>query len=303
MRLVVKQNGSTIKEHQFEKGPVYIGRHMHSQVFLPDKSVSRQHAVIFSSHDGKWMVEDLDSANKTYLNDEPVHKSEIKTGDVLNITDFAIEINLEDGVEVESESGVEVESESGEPIHMEDTLALSHGPQIIARDMDSEQAPPIRFPATRADDFMQATEAISKADNTDKLLLTLLDTIQKQFDAYTVWCALRTQPTGPMTCHAGKKRDGKTIQLNELKLSEKITQAVERKKFMLFLFSRIPNQAKEGDLRSVVIAPIMSQAGCFGILYVDNAIGDEHYSLSDLDYLMMIGIHTSNILQNLQEPA
>ncbi len=174
MRLVVKQNGSTIKEHQFEKGPIYIGRHMHSQVFLPDKSVSRQHAVIFSSHDGKWMVEDLDSANKTYLNDEPIHKSEIKTGDVLNVTDFAIEINLEDGVEVESESS--------ETIHMEDTLSLSHGPQVIARDMDSEQAPPIRFPATRADDFMQVTEAISKADNTDKLLLTLLDIIQKQRD-------------------------------------------------------------------------------------------------------------------------
>jgi hypothetical protein len=295
MRLVVKQNGRTVNEYQFEKGPIYIGRHVHSQVFLQDRKVSRQHAVIFSSHDGKWMVEDLDSANKTYLNDEPIHKSEIKTGDVLNITDFAIEINLEDGVEVESESS--------ETIHMEDTLSLSHGPQVIARDMDSEQAPPIRFPAARADDFMQATEAISKADNTDKLLLTLLDTIQKQFDAYTVWCALRTQPTGPMTCHAGKKRDGKTIQLDELKLSEKITQAVERKKFMLFLFSRIPNQAKEGDLRSVVIVPIMAQAGCFGILYVDNAIGDDHYSLSDLDYLMMIGIHTSNILHNLQEPA
>jgi len=295
MRLVVKKNGSTIKEHQFEKGPIYIGRHVHSQVFLPDKSVSRQHAVIFSSHDGKWMVEDLDSANKTFLNDEPIHKSEIKTGDLLNITDFTIEVNLEDGVEVESESG--------EQIHMEDTLSLSHGPQVIAREMDSEQAPPIRFPATRVDDFMEATEAISKADSTDKLLLTLLDVIQKQFDAYTVWCALRIQPTGPMTCHAGKKRDGKTIQLNELKLSEKITQVAEKKQFMLFLFSRIPNQAKEGDLRSVVIAPIMSRAGCLGILYVDNAIGDEHYSLSDLDYLMMIGIHTSNILQNLQEPA
>ncbi len=296
MRLVVKQNGSIINEHQFEKGPIYIGRHTHSQVFLPDKSVSRQHAVLFFSHDSKWVVEDLDSANKTYLNDEPIHKSEIKTGDVLNITDFAIEINLEDGV-------VEVESESTEPIHMEDTISLSHGPQVIARDMDSDQAPPIRFPATRADDFMQATEAISKIDNIDKLLLTLLDTVQKQFDAYTVWCALRTQPTGPMTCHAGKKRDGNSIQLEELKLSEKITQAAERKKFLLFLFSRIPNQSKEGDLRSVVIAPIMAQDGCFGILYVDNAIGDDHYSLSDLDYLMMIGIHTSNLLKNLQEPA
>ncbi len=77
MRLVVKQSNGTINEFQFAQGPVYIGRGANSQVFLPDRAVSRQHAVIFTTQDGKWFVEDLDSANKTYLNDKAIHKAAI----------------------------------------------------------------------------------------------------------------------------------------------------------------------------------------------------------------------------------
>jgi len=67
MRLVVKQNERTINEFRFNKGPIYIGRHTNSQVFLPGRAVSRQHAVIFKTYEGKWILEDLDSANKIPL--------------------------------------------------------------------------------------------------------------------------------------------------------------------------------------------------------------------------------------------
>ena len=77
MHLVVKQNNRTVNEFRFANGPVYIGRGANSQVFLPDRAVSRQHAVIFSTQNGKWMVEDLDSANKTYLNEKAVHTAAI----------------------------------------------------------------------------------------------------------------------------------------------------------------------------------------------------------------------------------
>ena len=75
MRLVVKEDGRIVNEFQFTKGPVYIGRHANSQIFLPNRSVSRQHAVLFNTQDGKWMVEDLASADKTYLNGKVVQKA------------------------------------------------------------------------------------------------------------------------------------------------------------------------------------------------------------------------------------
>ncbi len=285
MRLVVKKSNSTVSELRFSSGPVYIGRHSNSQVFLPDRTVSRQHAVIFSTQDGKWMAEDLDSANKTYLNDEAIHKAEIKTGDCLRITDFSIEVYLED------------EAEAEKPIRPEDTLTTtSRDSQIIVRKPDVERAPDITLPAKRVQDFLQATEAICKANGLDEVLQVLLSITLRQFSAYHSWCALRNQATGPMTCHAGKRRDGQTVELSEIKLNEKISQAVEKGQFLLL--PQVSAQTEGEKIRSAIIAPIMDPTGCFGVLYVDNAMDHEQYSLSDLDYLMLLAIHTAAILEN-----
>lgn len=285
MRLVVKQDNRTVNEFQFTKGPIYIGRHANSQILLPDKAISRQHAVIFTTNDGKWVVEDLDSANKTYLNDEAIHKAEIKTGDCLRITDFTLEINLEDETEVEG------------PTHLEDTLTdISRELQIIVRKPDAEHAPDIRLAAKRVKDFMRATEAICKANGPDELLQVLLSVILRQFSAYHAWCALRNQPTGPMTSHAGKSRDGQAVELSAIKLSEKITQAVEKGQFLLL--PQVSAQIGGEGIRSAMIAPIMDPTGCFGALYIDNAMDHEPYSLSDLDYLMLLAINTAAILEN-----
>ena len=65
MRIVVKQKDGNTKQFQFVQGPISIGRGANSHVFLPDKAVSRQHAVVHSTEDGKWIIEDLGSSNKT----------------------------------------------------------------------------------------------------------------------------------------------------------------------------------------------------------------------------------------------
>jgi len=294
MRLVVKRNGQTVNEFRFDRGPVYIGRHAHSQVFLPDRAVSRQHAAIFMTQGAKWVVEDLDSANKTYLNDKAIHRAEIKTGDCIRIADFTVEINLE------------ADTDAEKPIHLEDTLvSTSHKPtaapaesarEIIVRKPDAERAPDIRLPAKRVKDFMQATEAICKANGLDELLKVLLSLTLRQFSAYHSWCALRNEPDGSMTCHAGRSQDGPAVDLSDIKLSEKITQAVDQRQFLLV--PQVSAPTEENRIRSAMIAPVMDPSGCFGVLYVDNSMDYEHYSLSDLDYLMLLAIHTAAIIEN-----
>lgn len=290
MRLIVKQNNRTVNEFQFTEGPIRIGRQADSEIFLADKAVSKRHAVIFTTDDGKWMVEDMDSANKTYLNNEAIHKAEIKSGDCLRVTDFTIEIELEEDADADKPARAE------DVLHLE--AALTTPPhEIIVRKPDAGHAPAMRLPAKRATDFSKATEVISEADNLDKLVLALLDIALEQFSAFHTWCALRSEPAGPMTCHAGKKRDGQAVQVSEIQLREKITQAVEKGQFLVL--PRVSTQLEEEErIRSAIIAAIMRPAGCFGVLYVDNAMESEHYSLSDLDYLIFLAIHTAAVLKN-----
>jgi len=289
MRVLVKKSDGNTKELQFTEGPISIGRGTNNHVFLPDRGVSREHAVINSTDDGKWIVEDLGSSNKTYLNDKEIQKAEIKHGDCLRITDFTLEIILKKQAQAE------------ESVHPEDTLHLEAALTVpkhetVVRRPDAQHAPAMRLAARRLTDFSKATERIFQTGSLDALLLTLLDITLEQFSAYHVWCALRKQPTGPMTCHGGKRRDGAPVQLNELQLSQKITQAVEKGQFFVLPSVSAHVEAK-GRIRSAIVAAIMRPTGCFGVLYVDNAMIHDHYSLSDLDYLMLIAMHTAAIMK------
>jgi hypothetical protein len=294
MRLVVKQGNLTANEFRFNTGPIRIGRQPDSQIFLSDRRVSREHAVIFNTDDGKWVVEDLDSSSKTYLNNQAVRKAEIKTGDLLQISDFTIEIKFDDDPKAANAAR--------DAIHLDDTINLEASittppHEIIVRKPDAGHAPAMRLSAKRLTDFSQATEEISKADTLDKLLVTLLNVMVKQFSAFHVWCALREQPNGPMSYHAGKRRDGQQVQLAEIKLQDKISQAIEKGQSLVL--PRVAAKVEAEDrIRSALIASIVRQGGCYGVLYIDNAMIHEHYSLSDLDYLMLIAIHTAAILKN-----
>jgi hypothetical protein len=139
---------------------------------------------------------------------------------------------------------------------------------------------------------------LCEAESLDKMLVTLVDILIKQFDAFHVWCALREQPSGPMTYHVGKRRDGQKVEITDLQLQDKISHAIERKQSMVM--PRVSAQMESKDrIRSAMIAPIMRSSGCFGLLYVDNAMVHKHYALGDLDYLMVIAMHTAAILKGL----
>ena len=143
-------------------------------------------------------------------------------------------------------------------------LTLSEA-QVIVRRVDAAHAPEMRMPAKRAKDFVTATEMICQANNADEVLNALLHVALRQFTAFHAWCALRNQPTGAMTIHAGKHRGGGKIELDEIIMNDKINQAVEKSQFLLL--PRLPSQMAVDRVQSVIIAPIISQAGCFGVVY------------------------------------
>ena len=154
MQLIVKQTDGAAEQLQFQQGPIYIGRQMGSQVFLPDTRVSRQHAVIYTTKQGGWVVEDLGSANKTYLNDSAIHKGDLKNGDSIRIGEFSITFQL----------GKEKTASPEPPIHMEDTtITVKHDLHIETRKLSGEHVAPVSFPAKRVKDFAAATQSILQA--------------------------------------------------------------------------------------------------------------------------------------------
>jgi GAF domain-containing protein len=56
------------------------------------------------------------------------------------------------------------------------------------------------------------------------------------------------------------------------------------------LIHQLPRQITTRGIRSVLICPIMLGNDSYGIIYIENSTEHPHYSLPDLDYLMVISI-------------
>lgn len=74
-------SGQTI---YLDKPVVSIGRQLSNDIILNDLHVSREHCLIRSEGE-QYVIEDLNSANGTYVNGERVTKSPLKEGSLIKV--------------------------------------------------------------------------------------------------------------------------------------------------------------------------------------------------------------------------
>ena len=81
------ENGAGIKL-SIEKQRTTIGRDACNDISLDDELVSKEHAVleVISTEDEiSFLIQDLNSTNHTFVNDEPVDLHKLKDGDLVRI--------------------------------------------------------------------------------------------------------------------------------------------------------------------------------------------------------------------------
>jgi len=169
-------------------------------------------------------------------------------------------------------------------------------PQTIVRKINHPAGPDIKLPIAKVKDFMNICEAVCKGITLDEIKDALITTLKKQMNPSNCWCALRDQPSGSMSVVGGKKRTGGTVKMESLVLKDRINEAIEKQHSLLF--PRLRRNPKIENIRSAVIAPIVGENGCYGVVYLDNDRSHEHYNLSDLDYLTLVLIHTAVVIEN-----
>ncbi len=297
VRLSVSREGKLAADFQFEDGPVYIGRQMGSQVFLPDRAVSRQHAVIYKSETNQWVIEDLDSANKTFLNKNAIHKSEFKDGDTISIGIFTLQVHIDEDKPADTAIDIDDNTPEEKPIHLDDTLAEIM-PEIhtVIRNPDSKSAEMIRIPSKRIKDFSKASQAICATVNLRQLHKELLQILLRQFAATNVWAALREEPDEAMDCEGGRMITSESIELSQLAAQKALADAMGKSKYVLV--PKLPREVSKDNIRSAIVAPILKDGKSYGVLYAENSIQHGHYGLTDLDYLILITIQAAAMIEN-----
>jgi pSer/pThr/pTyr-binding forkhead associated (FHA) protein len=87
--LVIRTGGRAGDSFTLDGERFAVGRDTHSDVFLDDVTVSRNHAVIVRRGDGLF-IDDLGSLNGTYVNRRRIEDHELSDGDEIQIGKFKL---------------------------------------------------------------------------------------------------------------------------------------------------------------------------------------------------------------------
>ncbi len=299
MRLLVRRGHSLVNDLRFSQGPVYIGRQPKCQVFLPDRAVSRQHAVIVETEERTWMVHDLGSANRTLLNNRPVAKMPLHEGDIIGVADFSIEVHFA------PEGAIQTRAE---PLDLGDTLIHFQTtlPSLYASSAKEARADHvIHLSPARMRDFYNLDVCLGQQQDQKALLTELTRQLLEQFNAYHAWAGLRETTNGPLTSHGGLSRGGNAVSLEMLAGRGVVKQAMNDQCYILLpKISDILNpgdsqMASMGMLGSALAAPIIGPSGAYGIIYLDNGFDQSAYTRQDLDYLTLVSTHLAALVEHI----
>lgn len=89
--LILMHEGLTIKRFPIEKERIRIGRSTDSDIFIEDKMVSKNHAIIEIKDNPKgdgsveYYLEDMQSTNHTFVNGEKIDRKQLAHDDKINI--------------------------------------------------------------------------------------------------------------------------------------------------------------------------------------------------------------------------
>lgn len=89
--LLVRVQGTQLGEvRRLGPGITNVGRSQESELWLPDDGVSRRHARFFPDPSGRYVLEDLQSANGTFVQGERITRRVLQDGDLVQIGPTAV---------------------------------------------------------------------------------------------------------------------------------------------------------------------------------------------------------------------
>lgn len=101
--LTVTQGESQGRRLKLGDVPITLGRSADCDFRLMNRAISRLHCRVWRDNSGYW-VRDLNSTNKTYLNDRPVVEARLKDGDFITVGGTVVQFTQEKDVDHAAQS-------------------------------------------------------------------------------------------------------------------------------------------------------------------------------------------------------
>lgn len=287
--------------------PAILGRES-DQIPLSDRTVSRHHATL-RPENGAWVLQDLKSANGTYVNGIRIkdnvrlkHGDQIKVGGTLIVYTGDQSTEKLSGSRIPTDmidldaSNANMDSAILASVRSEDSLIIA-GPEVAE--------------AARAWKVMsELTSAIGAIIDPDALLERVMDVILEELPVDRGFILLYEQKGDELELvpHVVRYRRGVRAKKQKITTSRRIIQHVCDNRTAVLCTNAMTDKRFSTDasqdsihdygLHSVICAPIMVRDLLLGVLHIDSAAAAHTYTQEQLRLMSAIGQMTGMAIQN-----
>lgn len=277
--------------------PQQIGRSSES-LPLADQTISRRHAEL-TPDDGHWHINDLKSANGTFVNGVRVTElrllqlgDQIRCGNTLFLFGQEAHAYPQEGTGVVLKSGLEA--------HVEHSISAMDESMIMSVPEPSEAA------EFHLKIIYELIQLIGSVIDRQALLEKVMDVIFEYFQADRGFILLQNevdQRPDPIVVRHRVAPDVK--QKPQIAVSRTIVQYVMRKRVGVLTSNAMRDERfAAGDsvqsygIRSALCAPIKFKDELFGVIHLDSKVANYTYTEDQLHLLTAIGVQTGLALAN-----
>ncbi|HUY93584.1 MAG TPA: SpoIIE family protein phosphatase [Pirellulales bacterium] len=289
-----------------------LGRHPDCDIVLDVGAVSRQHAQILEL-DHQFYVEDLESRNGTFVNNELVKgRHRLQENDQVKVCDLLFSFHLAPPKPLTAEGDTD-DSEAalgqtgGLALLVEDSnLSSSTIMSTVKASRAGLRASPVNA-EMKLKALLEITHALGAALSLDDVLPKLLDSLFKIFlQADRGFVVLQVGDNGPLIPKAVKQRRGNGQET--IRISRTIVrQAMEAKEAILSADaatdSRFDSSQSIADfrIRSMMCAPLVDSDGhALGVIQIDTLDQRTPFLQDDLDVLASVAGQAAFAVENAQ---
>lgn len=270
--------------------PVTLGRGYEASIRLADGAISRVHARVEETSDGRLTLVDLGSTNGTKVDGERVDRAALAEGSAIAFGHTVLRV---EGVRRTStdafapEHSIAVDSDDHT---MLDAFAPAEG--------DNDSAHRALLALYRADSLLDHGDNLQRG--LDHLLPLLFDT----FDADRAAVLLLDARSGELS--RAVQRDRRDPEAEVLVSRTLLARVADTRQAMLS-YDAVADQRLDaaaslvaGKVRSLMCAPLVRADKVFGVLYVDTEQSERRFSPEDLRLFSALASKTALVVANAQ---
>jgi len=300
-QLVIKSKDKVVKEIILSKDTFSIGRLAENDLELNDHLVSRHHTKLIKQGTD-YLIQDLGSANGTFLNKKKVKVEKLKDGDEIQIGQTTIIFKAESAFITSTAPPLETSPHlSSDIVRHLGELSIDYRldvKDILSRGGSlSEAARPLRQSKESERFFIlyHLGRAVTSATSLDEVLEIAMNSVFDVIKADRGVIMLLDKESGKLLYKLTKCRKATEDKGESIYVSQTITNKVVNDKVSIITCdaSHDPRfqaglSIAQYNIHSALCVPLWEKQDVFGVIYVDNLMQTYAFTQDDLELLTAI---------------